>query len=180
MKHEKLRLPTLLLAVWMLIVSIPVTAHSVMVSSDSECIELTEDSIGALQEITSKREANVKHYQKPDGSYVAIVYDGIVHKKDSAGEWQDIDNRMAEFARGKSNVYATADGRVSFNKELNQKGKTIYDINDGHYQVTVSLDESSINSASVKLSNHSAKYMPSASDPFRSAAGIWSGALRSR
>lgn len=48
MKHEKLRLPTLLLAVWMLIVSIPVTAHSVMVSSDSECIELTEDSIGAL------------------------------------------------------------------------------------------------------------------------------------
>lgn len=95
---------------------------------------------------------------------MAIVYDGIVHKKDSAGEWQDIDNRMAEFARGKSNVYATADGRVSFNKELNQKGKTIYDINDGHYQVTVSLDESSINSASVKLSNHSAKYMPSASD----------------
>ncbi len=46
--------------------------------------------LGAV-ELVARRTANAKHYQQPDGSFVAIVGAGPLHYRDTTGIWQDID-----------------------------------------------------------------------------------------
>lgn len=47
-------------------------------------------------EVVELREETVKHFRTEDGTYVAAQYDYPVHKLDANGEWQDIDNTLAE------------------------------------------------------------------------------------
>ena len=52
MKQEKLRVPTLLLAVWLLIVSIPVTAFAELLQMTTE--PMPDDTVYVLAEDQSK------------------------------------------------------------------------------------------------------------------------------
>ena len=55
---------------------------------------ITDEKIGAVSEVESLREENVKHFSLPDGTYEAIIYTEPVHRKDKDGIWQDIDNTI--------------------------------------------------------------------------------------
>ncbi|ERK31240.1 DNRLRE domain-containing protein [Clostridium intestinale] len=46
-------------------------------------------------EVTEKREENVKHFMKDDGTFVAMMYNNPVHYKEGS-EWKDIDNTLVE------------------------------------------------------------------------------------
>ncbi len=61
-----------------------------------------------LGEIVSRREENVKHFDIGNGMYQAVTYGTAVHRKDSNGVWQDIDNRLLPDAQ--NNTYSTSDG----------------------------------------------------------------------
>ncbi len=54
-----------------------------------------ENRYEELNEVVELRDENTKHFENPDGSYTAIMYNNAVHRKDSNGNWQDIDNRMS-------------------------------------------------------------------------------------
>lgn len=49
-----------------------------------------------LEEVVSKREECVKHFRKSDLSMVAVLYSEPVHYKDENGNFQEIDNTLAE------------------------------------------------------------------------------------
>jgi len=94
-----------------------------------------EKPADALCEDTSKRESNVKHFLMSDGSYTMAVYANNVHYKDSAGEWQDIDNTLSEAGSDFTNVGA----RIKFSKKIPGNGG-IFTIHENNRKITVSLE----------------------------------------
>lgn len=68
-----------------------------------------------VYEIEELRQENVKHFRMSDGQYTAVMYNEAVHRKDSAGIWQDIDNSLTL----QNGVFATNDGRVKLAKNAN-------------------------------------------------------------
>lgn len=117
----------------------------------------TEDTvIGAVQEIRSLREENVKHFRLDDGTYEAVVYGEAVHRKDKNGEWTDIDNSLYISGEKSSQVYSTADSRVSFAQSF-KSGAEIFALRENSYAISMALlsqekqlsENSSIISATV-------------------------------
>src|SRR5512135_2991627 len=45
---------------------------------------------GSVEQV-ARRTESVKHYQLPNGSYVAVLAAGPLHYADASGTWQDID-----------------------------------------------------------------------------------------
>jgi len=45
---------------------------------------------GSVERV-EKRTENAKHFQRPDGSFVAIIGAGPLHYQETTGVWQDID-----------------------------------------------------------------------------------------
>ncbi len=85
-------------------------------------------------EITEMRGESVKHFRLADGTYQAVFYGEPVHRLDEAGQWQEIDNSLAE----RSGMLATKDSRVKFAKKTTGSGE-IYTLHDGNYKITVGL-----------------------------------------
>ena len=112
----------------------------------------------------SLREENVKHFIMPDGSYKAVFYNTAVHRKDSNGVWQDIDNRMDDAIVENKQAYITTDERAVFSKKVSAEDSTIFELNENGYGIKVSFENSQIKNTSVKLSNHAKKYTPSHDD----------------
>lgn len=96
--------------------------------------ELQQELDDLTHEITSLREENVKHFQLSDGSYQAVVYGEPVHRLNSNGEWEEIDNSLIE-ANG---AIVTGDSRVKFAKKITGN-ESIYTLHNGSYKVTVGL-----------------------------------------
>ena len=61
-------------------------------TSDEISKKLEQDEIF---EIESLREENAKHFRVGDEVYQAAAYVDPVHRKNSDGKWQDIDNTLA-------------------------------------------------------------------------------------
>lgn len=114
-----------------------------------------------ITEIESKREANVKHFLLPDGSYEAVVYADAVHRKNETGTWVDIDNRLFENAK---HGYITNDERIIFNKKLNSDNRTIFTLSENGYKISFSVADNDIKNTNAKLSNHAQKYTPNNND----------------
>ncbi len=74
----------------------------------------SDDMTGGITELVSLREENVKHFKMTDGTYRAVTYANEVHRKDAAGVWQEIDNRLIEKRENNVGLYGSSDGRVSF------------------------------------------------------------------
>lgn len=100
-------------------------------TADSTVTRPTREPI----EIIGLRGENEKHYLMPDGTMVAAQYGEAVHRRDAAGVWQDIDNRLTAVSDG----YETGDARVKFTKETNGSGR-LFTLHDGSYKITLSLE----------------------------------------
>lgn len=127
-------------------------------------LALETEEINVVVEEKALREENVKHFKMPDGSYTAVVYSNPVHRKDSYGAWQDIDNRMNESTVKNKQAYITSDGRTVFSKKINSKDSTIYRLSENGYSIKVSFNNSGIKNTTAKLSNHAAKYVSTIQD----------------
>ena len=103
-----------------------------------------------VAEIESRREENVKHFQLEDGSVQAVVYGSVVHRKDSFGLWQDIDNRL--FLNAEKGNYETTDGTISFSSD--SSSNSLYTLIDGQYAITVGLQSASVQNAEAEIINH--------------------------
>ena len=87
-----------------------------------------------VYEEASLREESVKHFRLEDGSYVAAQYASPVHYLDENGEWQNIDNTLAE----SGSEFVTSDARVKFIKKTTGNGN-IFTLHDGNTKITLSL-----------------------------------------
>lgn len=65
-------------------------------------------------EVTALREENVKHFDMGNGTYQAIMYSHPVHKKDSKGNWQDIDFGMSLTRSAGASVYTSKTAGAAF------------------------------------------------------------------
>ena len=123
-----------------------------------------ENRYETLNEVVELRDENTKHFENPDGSYTAIMYNNAVHRKDSNGNWQDIDNTMSETEIKNKQAYITSDGRIAFAKKIKQDENEIYTLSENGYRITVSFANENIKSSNARLSNHASKYTPSGRD----------------
>ena len=87
-----------------------------------------------VYEETPLREESVKHFRLEDGSYVAAQYASPVHYLDEEGEWQNIDNTLAE----SGSEFVTSDARVKFIKKTTGNGN-IFTLHDGNTKISLSL-----------------------------------------
>ena len=67
-----------------------------------------------ITEVLDRREESIKHFKMPDGTYNAISYAGAVHRRDSDGEWIDINNDLSLKTVGSKQLYTTNDSRITF------------------------------------------------------------------
>ncbi len=130
MSKHFIKFISVLLMLVLIISSIPVTtiAQDLSFNSDSEELQYQEDSLEMVPnpdyqkkednlEVVDRREENVKHFRHEDDSVEAIVYGYAVHRKDSNGNWQDIDNRLFSSSKLQGTIYSTVDNRVTFSKD---------------------------------------------------------------
>lgn len=68
----------------------------------------TESDGLIVGELVEKREENVKHFMKDDGTFVAMMYNNPVHYKEGS-EWKDIDNTLVEKEDAKGLVESKED-----------------------------------------------------------------------
>ena len=119
MKHQPIRILSILLALVLAFSSLPVSVIAENVTSsqnDNQVIfdqnfttETTNesDNIFIVQEDTTKRGEFEKHYICSDGTYVVASYAEAIHYKDDNGEWVDVDNRPVKTTEGD---YTTRNG----------------------------------------------------------------------
>lgn len=66
-----------------------------------------------VEEVTSLRTANEKHFRLSDGSYMVMQYLNAVHYKDSDGKWKDIRNSLSTGAYRDQKAYILRAGDIS-------------------------------------------------------------------
>ncbi len=110
--------------------------------------ELQQELDELTYEITSLRGENVKHFQLPDGTYQAVVYGEPVHRLNAEGEWDEIDNSLAEM----NGVISTCDYRVKFAKTI-MGNEFIYTLHKGNYKVAISLSGAKENVEGIVTNN---------------------------
>ncbi len=140
---------SLFLTVLLIFYVIPATVYAEVASafSNEETAEtVTEDAVtensGAnaldytpvLYEVADLREEGVKHFHLEDGSYVAAQYAYPVHYLDDSGEWQDIDNSLAE----SGGMLANSTARIKFAKKITGNSE-LFELHDGNTKLTMSL-----------------------------------------
>ncbi len=114
--------------------------------------ELEETTV--LSEVISRREENVKHFDIGNGMYQAVTYGTAIHRKDSNGEWQDIDNRL--LLDSKNNIYSTADGRTQAAVSTGTNTPLI-SISENGYTISMTPVTTSRLSSSAEIVNHPTK-----------------------
>lgn len=126
-RYGWIKLINMLLILVLLLAAVPQNVIAETVVDDLEGqLEATSiepaDDIGMttadITELIDRRERNIKHFQMPDGSVKMIVYGSDVHRKNAAGTWQNIDNRLTLSAGILGSRYTTSDARVSFARDL--------------------------------------------------------------
>ena len=97
------------LAFLMTFYAVPANVYAEIIDTIDSALEGASDTVDELDssesetsvdkavfEVVERREETVKHFRDADGSYVAAQYNYPVHELDDNGEWQDIDNTLAE------------------------------------------------------------------------------------
>ena len=147
------------LAVLILIVSLPVSAFANMIEKeisgtnadnistnvDAESTSTTKEVI-VLEEDNTLRQENIKHFKLSDGTTKAVVYSQAVHYKDADGKWVDIDNSLTL-----SGSEYSANNKQSI-KFANKSGSSgLVSIKDGDYKID--FTPLSTNKVSVIIEN---------------------------
>ena len=89
--------------------------------------------IDPFEDITL-REESVKHFRLSDGNYVAAQYNYPVHSLDENGDWQDIDNALADTG----SEFANSNARIKFAKKINGSSE-LFALHDGNTKLTLTL-----------------------------------------
>lgn len=120
----------------MIVSALPLSVFAVD-NTDSTVGEITETTtlIKDVVEIEELREENVKHFRLEDGTYVAAQYDVPVHYLDENGNWQDINNSLAE----SGSEISTSNARVKFAKKITGN-EVLLTIQENNHKITMSLD----------------------------------------
>ncbi len=100
--------------------------------------DMEQENITVVEEVETLRTENTKHFLMSDGTYKAVMYDTPVHRKNSEGEWQNIDNELQECSVSKNLDYTTKDKRVSFSKNPILSDNKICEIMDNEYSIKIS------------------------------------------
>ena len=167
MKNRYYKLISALIAIAMLVCSIPMSATASDISLDAGVTEafkpvyndsalkkeLREKKGLGVVEIESLRSEYAKHYQISDGTYQALTFGEPVHRKGADGKWIDIDNRLYK----NDDQYRTQDGWFSFSSDLSDGG--IYTVNDGTYSFSVGYSSPASTEKNV-LSRSASKKAP--------------------
>lgn len=77
-----------------------------------------------VEEITSLRTANEKHFRMSDGSYMVMQYMNTMHYKDGDGKWQDIRNSLSPGVYRGQNAYTLKAGDT--NKAFSSSGNSSF------------------------------------------------------
>ena len=118
----------------------------------SDHIELeAEEEVARITEIESLREENVKHFQLPDGTYEMIVYGEAVHRKDTFGKWQDINNNLTLTDVKTESLYASSDMRTVFAQSY-RADKPLMTLSENGYSISMSLVADTIDSGAELMS----------------------------
>ncbi|HRX92269.1 MAG TPA: hypothetical protein P5042_05610, partial [Candidatus Izemoplasmatales bacterium] len=112
-----------------------------LISSEEEaetCDTTTDEnfdmsSVALVGEVESLRTANTKIFEREDGTYVAAIYNDVVHYIDSDGIYQNIDNSLNYESESDSYQNKANSFSIQFPKSLT-----------GNKKITLSMDEYSI------------------------------------
>ena len=90
---------SVIMAILMLIVSIPMYAYATGIEAPKDEEQASEGAFAkseviVLGENESLREENIKYFDLSDGTSKAVMYSEPVHYKNSEGKWVDIDNAL--------------------------------------------------------------------------------------
>ena len=138
MKNKKLScLISLILSLTILLTSLPLV---VFASENNSADSLNTDTSlltteKAIVEVAEERTETTKTFRLADGSYYLAQYDNPIHRVDEEGEWQDIDNHLAD----DGSDYASSDARVKFTKKTTGDS-VLFTLHDGNRKITMSLD----------------------------------------
>ena len=132
-----------LMAVIMLIASLPVYAFAGLVEKEEEqANELTETAadVIVLEEDKALRDESIKHFKLSDGTTKAVIYSQPVHYKSEDGEWIDIDNSLTL----NGNEYSSKNKQeIKFANKSGSNG--LVSIKDGEYKIDFTpLDTSKV------------------------------------
>ncbi len=138
---------SLVLVIALIITVLPLQAIAQSTAQDSEANKeiVREENINAegdsqkevsiIGEVKEKREKNVKHFLKEDGTFEAAVYPTAVHYEES-GQWVDIDNTLIDkkdergnsFFENKDNDFKVRIAKNAYTKKLVSVKKDKYEI----------------------------------------------------
>ena len=132
-----------LMAVIMLIASLPVYAFAGLVEKEEEqANELTETAadVIVLEEDKTLRDESIKHFKLSDGTTKAVIYSQPVHYKSEDGKWLDIDNSLTL----NGNEYSSKNKQeIKFANKSGSNG--LVSIKDGEYKIDFTpLDTSKV------------------------------------
>ena len=105
-----------------------------------------------IYEVTARREENVKHFSTGDGSVIAVMYTSPVHTLDANGNWQDIDNRLAD----SGSAFSTSNARIKFAKKITGN-EALFTLHDGNRKITMSLN-GAIKKTPGVVTNHTTEF----------------------
>ncbi len=147
-----MKLLTFIMALLMLIVSLPTYALATLLKAETEQANETEEQsiekqeIIVLEEEISLRDENIKQFKLSDGTTKAVVYSNAVHYKDAEGNWIDIDNALTL----NGSEYSTSNKQsIKFANKSGSNG--LVSIKDGDYKID--FTPLSPNKVSVEIEN---------------------------
>lgn len=136
MKKFSMKFIASLLSVLLVVMSLPVSAFAIDLSSDSA--PTVEDEISYNQdivELVDMRTATDKYFRLDDGSYYVAHYNSNVHYLDDNGVWQDIDNSLAV----NGSEITTGNAKIKLAKKTTGNGE-IFTIHDGNRKLSLALN----------------------------------------
>ncbi|WP_035381744.1 DNRLRE domain-containing protein, partial [Fervidicella metallireducens] len=133
--------------------------YKVFAKEDKKSTEVTNQSqqtneIGNKEskivgESIEKREKNVKHFIKDDGTYVACSYSTAVHYKEN-GRWKDIDNTLIDDKDENGNeTIANKDNDIKFKVAKNLKSNKLVSIKKDKYEISWNIENTQQSKAKV-------------------------------
>ena len=108
----------------------------------------------AVREVTALRDESVKHFDMGDGTYQAVTYGYPVHRKNTRGEWQDIDNTLTVQTSKDIGKYSTSDSRVKFASQYTPS-TSLMTFSENGYTIEMSLITQSKGAVSTAKVNNS-------------------------
>lgn len=156
-KKRWLHVLTIMMMVMILFGSLPTLALDGIAEAEETEVEVMTPAASVMDslppeatmvhEIEARREENVKHFQLPDGSVEAVVYNRPVHRKDASGVWQNIDNRLSSV---NLQAYATDDLRTVFSKHFTPN-EPIFLLQENGYALSMSLQSEPLSMGTAVL-----------------------------